>query len=307
MTRTKALVVVGCIMLALAAMAVMELKRESSTTPEGQIVTGAISMTAPSATEPAAPAAPVNPASLPGTSDATPQAPKNGALVSLDDGTLRPDNTAPETVAPTSPVAPATAPPAAPATVAESAKSPQIPAATAEPAKTEPAKEAPATAEPVKAEPAKTAPAKPEKAQEAVKTEPNKAEQVKTEQAEDKSESGKPDLKAIDTAGPAKVEPGQKAIVWTRLELADKSAVFRMSGAEKLEAKAFVLPDPDRYVVDLQGEWAMRLPTVPTNSFIKKIRVGKQGNNTRMVIDLSGTRNCQMVRINPTTLEFRIR
>lgn len=321
MTRTKALVVVGCIMLALAAMAVMELKKESSATPEGQIVTGSISMTAPPQT--AAPAtAPAAPATQPNAADSAAQTPKNGALVSLDAGTLHTDNSAPaSTPAPadrpaTSPAPTVSATPSAPAPAAP-VKEPGLPAApavkpepvkpaaaSAEPVRTEAVKPEVVKTEPVKKEPEKTVAAteapKSEKTPEAAKSEPAKSEPAK-------QESGKTETRNIDTAGPVKVDPGQKAIVWTRMELSDKSVVFRMSGAENLEAKTFVLPNPDRFVVDLQGEWAMRLPTVPANPFLRKIRVGKQENNTRMVMDLAGTYNCQMVRINPTTLEFRIR
>ena len=40
-----------------------------------------------------------------------------------------------------------------------------------------------------------------------------------------------------------------------RLELG-KSVVFRMTGAAPIKTKTLLLKDPNRYVVDLQGNWA---------------------------------------------------
>lgn len=339
MTRTKALLVVGCIMLALAVLAALELKQET-TEPAGQVVTGLISKTTP-------------------PDQIFVDAPKPGALVPLDQGTLRPDESQPKTrpdQAEEAALKPTESTPTrlAQAIPVQADPEPVKP----EPVRPEPVKPEPVQPEPVKPEPILTEPvapeqpkkelpkveqAKPEQTKpelpkveqekpaqakpEQAKPEPVKSEQAKPEQAKPaqaKSEQAKPEpvksdvqsdtpsrqdkaVRAIDTAGPIKVEKNQKAIVWTRLELADKSAVFRLSGAEKVEGKAFGLPNPDRYVVDLQGDWAMRLPAVPRNAFIKQIRVGKNGDNTRLVLDLSGARTGQMVRINPTTLEFRIK
>lgn len=340
MTRTKALVVVGCIMLALAVMAALELTQEPLAPVEGQIVTGAISTVPPVRLNNDAPTAPLGGDVPPGVKEENSSKPTG--LISLEPGTLRPENEVappaqasapPEQVdkelASTPEQAPAEAPvvltqvkpapekvqtqPAAKPDPVESKAVGQAPAAKPAPEKA-PAKpeaqakaEAPAPAEaPAKASPKGEAPVKaPAKAET-----PAKAESQTKPAAEKKSEpasaSKSREPQAIDTAGPAKIERGQKAIVWTRLELSGKGIVFRISGADKLEGKAFILPDPQRYVVDLQGEWAMRLPTVPANAFVKKIRYGKQEDNTRMVIDLDGEKKCQMVRINPTTLEFRV-
>ena len=91
------------------------------------------------------------------------------------------------------------------------------------------------------------------------------------------------------------------------LEIGEKTVVFRISGSHALSAKAFNLPSPPRYVADLEGFWAIKLPKVPTNGLLKNIRVARQEKGTRLVLDLTSERKCQMVQINANTLEFRIR
>lgn len=86
MTRTRTLTIIGCLMLALAVIAALELRTETSPETKGQMVTGALSKTSDQSPAPAAPA-PSAPADIP-----LPEAPARtgGALLPLDNGTLRP-------------------------------------------------------------------------------------------------------------------------------------------------------------------------------------------------------------------------
>ena len=115
-------------------------------------------------------------------------------------------------------------------------------------------------------------------------------------------------LKTVSTSAPGKLAQGDKAIIWTTLETGPKSVVFRFTGAAALQGKGFRLNDPERYVVDLEGGWGFELPKLPANPLVMGIRAGKQGANTRLVFDLAkALDNCRIVKINPETLEVRIR
>lgn len=131
------------------------------------------------------------------------------------------------------------------------------------------------------------------------KEEPTKQEQKK------KEEETKPLV--VNTSGPSKLFKSQKAITQTHLELG-KAVVFRVSGAENLVAKTMMLSKPDRYVVDLQGNWGIQLPKVPNNPLLNNIRTGQQQTATRLVFELKRKpQSAQIVKINAKTLEVRIK
>lgn len=53
-----------------------------------------------------------------------------------------------------------------------------------------------------------------------------------------------------------------------------------------VEYKSMQLTGPDRLVMDFPGEWAVKAPGVPANKFVSNVRIGKQADKTRVVIDL---------------------
>ena len=65
-----------------------------------------------------------------------------------------------------------------------------------------------------------------------------------------------------------------------------RDVVFRLQGSAPLQAKTMVLRDPHRFVVDLNGDWAVGLPKVPAGLWLKNIRIGHHGQTTRLVFDL---------------------
>ena len=81
---------------------------------------------------------------------------------------------------------------------------------------------------------------------------------------------------------------------------------LRIEADAPFSYKAFALPSPDRYVVDLVGTWSkMRAPTVPSNHMIKSARAGNQPGGPRLVLDMQRTPKKHSINwISPTVLEI---
>ena len=81
---------------------------------------------------------------------------------------------------------------------------------------------------------------------------------------------------------------------------------LRIEADAPFSYKAFALPSPDRYVVDLVGTWSkMRAPTVPSNHMIKSARAGNQPSGPRLVLDMQRTPKKHSINwISPTVLEI---
>ncbi|MCC8194744.1 MAG: AMIN domain-containing protein [Deltaproteobacteria bacterium] len=84
--------------------------------------------------------------------------------------------------------------------------------------------------------------------------------------------------------------------------------VLRIEADAPFSYKTFALPSPDRYVVDLAGNWdKMRVPTVPANTMIKGVRAGKQAGGPRLVLDMQRAPGKHSVTwVSPTVLEIAI-
>lgn len=88
------------------------------------------------------------------------------------------------------------------------------------------------------------------------------------------------------TETPSQIKKGEKAITQTRLTIG-KQISFKITGADVLKAHSMLLQNPERFVLDIQGNWAISLPPIPpTNPWLKKIRLGSHNGNTRLVFDL---------------------
>lgn len=289
MNRTRTLLIIGVFMLSLAVLAALEFRVQDEPPSEGQMVTGSLSKDMPSL-----PKLP----SLGGSEN------RGGILVPLDNGTLR-GSTAPldmsaippdEETPPAGKDTPETAAPAAdPAPAAETPA--PVPMGEIAPADTFMEKtEQPAAEE--------KAPQQEKKAEKAVAEAP--AEKPQPKASEPKREKGQPGVVVLTTKAPAKLAAGQTAITATRLELG-KSVVFRMSGAAPIKTKTLLLKEPNRYVVDLQGNWGIELPRVPKDLWISGIRMGHHEESTRLVFELTRAPvSAKVVKINDTTVEVRI-
>ncbi len=342
MTRTRTLIVVGCCMLVLTVLAALELRTETTQENRGQSFTGTLSRT---------PGEPAPPAPLPDAAPVTPhEAPQpsgaNGALLPLDNGTLRPlpefsprpyaepglvsapeapalpgpgpDRPAPAAPLVTAPLTPHSAPATPQDDTASLVDKPE-PADRPEPETRIPAELPSEKLPPVAEKPAdlpagkQTAPTTEPPAQE---TSADPAPTQKPAEQAQRPQTSKPAAapqktgksRILTTAAPEKLLPGQKAVVWTHLELTGSEIIFRLTGAQDMKGKDFQLSSPERYVVDLDGDWGISLPKIPANPLLNAIRAGRQGDNTRLVFDLKkAPADCRIVRSNPKTLEIRLR
>ena len=92
------------------------------------------------------------------------------------------------------------------------------------------------------------------------------------------------------------------------LRFAGQGMVLKVQAEEAFTCKSFVLPSPDRLVIDLGGKWAnMRAPMVPDNTLIKSARTGRQENAARLVLDLARPlKKHDIVRVSPSEVEIHI-
>lgn len=292
MNRTRTLLIIGVFMLSLAVLAALEFRVQDEPPSEGQMVTGSLSKDMPALPK------------LPSLGDS--EGNKGGVLVPLDNGTLR-GGTAPldmSAIPPDEETAPAGK------DTPESPVSEAAPAVTAEKSAPAPVGEiAPADTfaekpkQPVAGE---KAPQPEKKAEKAVAEKPAEKAQPKASEPKQEKEQAKEGVVVLTTKAPAKLAAGQTAITATRLELG-KSVVFRITGAAPIKTKTLLLKDPNRYVVDLQGNWGIQLPRVPKDLWISGIRLGHHEETTRLVFELTRAPvSAKVVKINNTTVEVRI-
>lgn len=110
---------------------------------------------------------------------------------------------------------------------------------------------------------------------------------------------------------PAKAQAkatGPKTINKITVSPAGDGATVRIVGNTALAYKTMHLKSPDRVVVDLEGTWAVKAPGVPSNKAVKNVRIGKQGDKTRIVIDLSRTPGAiTFIKVDADTMDVRIK
>ena len=308
MTRTRTLLILGVFMLSLAVLAGIEWSAEESVQSEGQMVTGTLDKNVlPSAENsssqsgmlPETPATsggvfvPLDNGTLRGESgsllDMTGNArPSAGILENPDAGTAASSSVGTEEPRPASSTSPASplpeTPPAAPASV-ESPAAPAAPASVQTPA---------ATASSVSGE--KKAPAS------AAQREPAAERTVREASAQRESAPGEFTL----TAKAPRLAAGQKG---ASSELViGKKVVLRVTGSDAMTAKTLLLREPDRFVVDLEGNWGIGIPRVPEGLWLEAIRVGHNPGTTRIVFDLTRKPTAASARnVDARTLEIDIR
>lgn len=80
---------------------------------------------------------------------------------------------------------------------------------------------------------------------------------------------------------------GSHALQTIHLGFAGQNMQLRIEADNPFPVKTFALTGPDRLVIDLPGTWSnMQAPSVPENSIVQKVRVGKQDKGIRLVLDL---------------------
>lgn len=79
----------------------------------------------------------------------------------------------------------------------------------------------------------------------------------------------------------------------------EKGATIRIGGTQRIHYNSMTLDNPDRIVVDMDGHWQFPpSPGVPKNEMVSNVRIGKNGDKTRVVIDLK--EKARIVRIIPS-------
>lgn len=84
-------------------------------------------------------------------------------------------------------------------------------------------------------------------------------------------------------------------------------ATIRLDAASPILFKYLELASPARVVVDLIGPWKISEPGVPKGEVVKDVRLGKKGNDTRIVIDLHTKARARYIRTRgKTRLDIRL-
>ena len=101
---------------------------------------------------------------------------------------------------------------------------------------------------------------------------------------------------------------GSKNITNIVVYATQEGATLRLAGDKPLEYTSMLLRGPDRLVIDFEGQWNVHVPALPANRLIKAIRVGRQADSTRMVIDLHrAPASHRLVKTSPQGLDVRLR
>lgn len=102
--------------------------------------------------------------------------------------------------------------------------------------------------------------------------------------AEKKAE--KPAAKPQPAPRKAAPAPREQTITNFVVFVRDGGATIRLDASSPIRFKHLELTSPARVVVDLHGTWKLSEPGVPKGEMVKDVRLGKKGDDTRIVIDL---------------------
>lgn len=129
---------------------------------------------------------------------------------------------------------------------------------------------------------------KPPVVTEAPTPKPEPKAEIKRETRPETKPEAKAEVKPAPKPQPTPQQQGDKNITRFVVFSRDNGATIRLSGNGRLNYKNMVLENPDRVVVDLDGEWKFPPnPGIPKNDIVNSVRVGKLGDSkTRVVIDL---------------------
>lgn len=150
----------------------------------------------------------------------------------------------------------------------------------------EPQADAARRAEPPAVPAAEKTPAETPAAQQKKADMPAQAEKSKT--GKSRAEKPKTEKTANGNApAVAKAAGGERSISRFVVFARDNGATVRLVGSVPIRYKTMALTNPERLVVDLEGQWQIKAPGVPENVLVRNVRIGKMADKTRVVIDLS--------------------
>lgn len=127
-----------------------------------------------------------------------------------------------------------------------------------------------------------------------------------------KPQAAAPAVQAAPTktaAAPAtpQTAKGDHAITSATIKFSGSTAILHLQGDAPIQYKYIVLPNPDRLALDLVGAWSVSAPAVPSNRVIEKVRVGRYGENTRIVLDLKAApTKHEVVKSGDKGIEVRV-
>ena len=117
-----------------------------------------------------------------------------------------------------------------------------------------------------------------------------------------------PTLPVAPQANAKQTSGGAKNITNIIVYATQEGATLRLGGDSPFVYKSLLLRDPDRFVLDFEGQWNVNIPGIPQNKIVKAIRVGQQADSTRMVIDLHRAPvSYRLIKASPQRLDVRLR
>ncbi len=137
------------------------------------------------------------------------------------------------------------------------------------------------------APPADAAPAKQEKPK-AAATPPEKKEAHSPQKESAQKENPKKESRQPSGEQEKKQAPSSPKVTKFVVFARDKGATVRIVGSQAMTYSTMQLHNPERLVVDIPGKWDIKAPGVPANAAVSNIRLGKEKDKTRIVIDLKG-------------------
>uniref|UniRef100_B8DNG2 AMIN domain-containing protein n=1 Tax=Nitratidesulfovibrio vulgaris (strain DSM 19637 / Miyazaki F) TaxID=883 RepID=B8DNG2_NITV9 len=168
--------------------------------------------------------------------------------------------------------------------------------------------------EPVKGTDKGTEKAAPAKQAEKAAPTPAKAEKTEKAAPAAKPQAAAPAPAAQPAPAKAAAAPaspqtakGDHAITSATIKFSGSTAILHLQGDAPIQYKYIVLPNPDRLALDLVGAWSVSAPAVPSNRVIEKVRVGRYGENTRIVLDLKAApTKHEVVKSGDKGIEVRV-
>ena len=117
-----------------------------------------------------------------------------------------------------------------------------------------------------------------------------------------------PKISAMPEPSAKQTHGGTKNITNIVVYATQEGATLRLGGDKPLVYKSMLLRNPDRLVLDFEGQWNVDIPGIPQNKLIKAIRVGRQADSTRMVVDLHrGPASYRLIKTSLQGLDVRLR
>lgn len=200
-------------------------------------------------------------------------------------------SSAPSGPAPSSPSAPTETPP--PADDKPVPTEPGTAPRPVEPAVPSPSAPTPSTPSTVVTEPAPSSPA----------PSPSTPTPVKADTAD---KPLKPGTLVTKSSLPAKA--GVRVVESAILTMDGDVVTLNLRGGAPMRGKSFMLTGPDRVVLDIDGDWKVEAPRVPSNRMVRSLRVGTQDKATRLVFDMRVTPlKVKVTNPTPDSLELTIR